>query len=210
MKSTNSAPIRGSYSPLRRPRSPQHTNRTKNSKGPQRRARAATAEKRAKMTGATVSSRTSGGLKSYSQAESLAQSQKHRVNAPIVWRDALPDKRVCALTVEGAPEGAVVHMTVLRRKFSEPKVVFRVADGWARRLCVNGTHRPIKGTHKHTIAPGGLEDAYQPDDIPHVPLTRRAPIGIHREIMEAFLAECNIELGPGYKWTDPYSEEELE
>lgn len=157
-----------------------------------------------------ASSKTSGGLKSYSQAEALTQSKKHRVNMPVVWKDAPPDKRECLLLIEGSPEGAFVEMTVLRIKFSEPTITFRVPDGWARRLCVNRTHRPFRGTHKHAIVPGDLEDAYQPDDIPHVPLKRRVPVGIHREIMEAFLAECNIELGPGYKWTDPYSEEELE
>jgi len=91
---------------------------------------------------------------------------------------------------------------------SEPKLQYLVGDGRerfsARRLCVNVPPRPISGTHKHRAEPGtGDEGAYQPLDIPSVPLQPRVAPGTYRAILEAFAAECFVEVGPDFTWIDP-------
>ncbi|XVV13654.1 hypothetical protein ACQP2X_04675 [Actinoplanes sp. CA-131856] len=91
---------------------------------------------------------------------------------------------------------------------SEPRLQYLVGAGRngfsARRLCVNVPHRPIDGTHKHLAEPGrGDETAYQPDDIPHVPLQPRVAPGTYRAIFEAFASECFVELGQDFAWSEP-------
>jgi hypothetical protein len=91
---------------------------------------------------------------------------------------------------------------------SEPKLQYLVGAGRsgfsARRLCVNVPHRPIDGTHKHLAEPGrGDETAYQPDDIPDVPLQPRVAPGTYRAILEAFAGECFVELGQDFRWSEP-------
>jgi hypothetical protein len=91
---------------------------------------------------------------------------------------------------------------------SEPKLQYLVGAGRsgfsARRLCVNTPHRPIDGTHKHLAEPGrGDEAAYQPDDIPDVPLQPRVAPGTYRAILEAFASECFVELGQDFFWSEP-------
>jgi hypothetical protein len=59
-------------------------------------------------------------------------------------------------------------------------------------------------THKHRwTQTDGDREAYTPDDIPHehpgTPQTRDD----YRAIFEAFSAECAIDLGAGYQWSDP-------
>lgn len=145
----------------------------------------------------------SGGLDDFKLAEHMVKSPLRMINSRVKWiQQALPKKK-CTLPVEGAPDGTVIEMTVLEKQPSEPRVVYRHASGWVRRLCVNGSHGNILGTHKHRIALGG-EDAYEPDDIPLIPLQPYVRAGAYREIMEAFIAECNIAIGDDYQWTDPY------
>ncbi|MFV2008770.1 MULTISPECIES: hypothetical protein [unclassified Micromonospora] len=102
----------------------------------------------------------------------------------------------------------VLRMTVHPLRPSEPFLQYLVGagrDGFsARRLCVNHTHRPIEGTHKHRTEPAiGDEVAYKPTDIPEVPLAPRVAPGVHRAIFEAFAAECFVELGTDFTWVEP-------
>jgi len=91
---------------------------------------------------------------------------------------------------------------------SEPRLQYLVGLGQAgfsaRRLCVNVPHRPFAGTHKHRAEPGGGDEgAYQPDDIPEVPLQPRVAPGTYRAILEAFAAECFVGFGPDFVWSEP-------
>jgi hypothetical protein len=87
---------------------------------------------------------------------------------------------------------------------SEPRLQYLTDQGWLRRLCVNTEHRPISSTHKHRAVGGGDDSCYVPQDIPPIPLAPRVPEGALRAILEAFAAECGINLGPGYLWTPPW------
>lgn len=101
-----------------------------------------------------------------------------------------------------------LRMTVNSLRPSEPYLQYLVGAGRerfsARRLCVNQTHRPIEGTHKHQTEPAmGDEVAYKPTDIPEVPLAPRVAPGVYRAIFEAFAAECLVELGTDSTWVEP-------
>ncbi len=117
--------------------------------------------------------------------------------ATIQVRTALPALEPCRL-----------RMVVNLLAPSEPKLQYLVGAGRsgfsARRLCVNVPHRPIDSTHKHLAEPGrGDETAYQPDDIPDVPLQPRVAPGTYRAILEAFAGECFVELGQDFRWSEP-------
>ncbi|WBB74193.1 hypothetical protein O7602_01105 [Micromonospora sp. WMMD1128] len=101
-----------------------------------------------------------------------------------------------------------LRMTVNELKPSEPALQYLAGDGRlgfsARRLCVNTPHRPFSGTHKHRNEPGGGDEgAYEPDDIPAVPLQPRVAPGTYRAILEAFAGECFIAIGDDFIWREP-------
>jgi hypothetical protein len=100
------------------------------------------------------------------------------------------------------PESARLEFTVSVLRPTEPKVAY-LADGAAiRRLCVNVEHRPYSGTHKHRVSGDPAGDAYEPSDIPALELDAEPPPNAHREILEAFAAECCIDIGD-LEWVDP-------
>jgi len=98
----------------------------------------------------------------------------------------------------------------LREKVaSEPRLQYMVGSDRQnrvaiRRLDVNDDHRKwVNTTHKHALdASSGLEEAYLPSDIPHVPLGATVAPGTYQRLFEAFAAECFVTLPPDY-WTDP-------
>jgi hypothetical protein len=98
----------------------------------------------------------------------------------------------------------------LREKVaSEPRLQYIVGSSGQgrvaiRRLDVNDDHRKwVNTTHKHALdVSSGLEEAYLPSDIPHVPLGATVAPGTYQRLFEAFAAECFVALPPGY-WTDP-------
>lgn len=101
-----------------------------------------------------------------------------------------------------------LRMAVNELKPSEPALQYLAGDGRmgfsARRLCLNTPHRPFPGTHKHRSEPGGGDEgAYEPDDIPAVPLQPRVAPGTYRAILEAFAAECFIAIGDDFIWREP-------
>ncbi|MFC0008074.1 hypothetical protein [Micromonospora siamensis] len=101
-----------------------------------------------------------------------------------------------------------LRMMVNELKPSEPTLQYLAGDGRfgfsARRLCINSPHRPFPGTHKHRSEPGGGDEgAYEPDDIPAVPLQPRVAPGTYRAILEAFAAECFIAIGDDFVWREP-------
>lgn len=130
---------------------------------------------------------------------------------PIVWaagRGTATEGIVRVRTVLPALAPCRLRMVVNSLAPSEPKLQYLVGDGRAgfsaRRLCVNTPHRPFSGTHKHKVEPGGgLEGAYEPNDIPAVPLQPRVAPGTYRAILEAFAAECSVEIGTDFRWTEP-------
>ncbi|WP_157538963.1 hypothetical protein [Micromonospora sp. NBRC 110037] len=111
-------------------------------------------------------------------------------------------------TVISALSPCRLRMTVNRMKPSEPALQYLAGDGRtgfsARRLCLNTPHSPFPGTHKHRVEPGGGDErAYEPDDIPPVPLQPRVAPGTYRAILEAFAAECFIMIGDDFAWIEP-------
>jgi hypothetical protein len=79
-----------------------------------------------------------------------------------------------------------------------------------RRLDLRDSHPNPDGqrwdhaTHKHTWSEAdGNAWAYTPTDIPHDQSPSFVGHDDYRLICEAFLAECGIELGPDYKWSEP-------
>lgn len=84
-----------------------------------------------------------------------------------------------------------------------------------RRLDLRDSHPNPDGqvwdhqTHKHLwSAADGNDWAYTPTDIPHDTSPEPDTPDDYRRIFEAFVAECKIELGPDYKWTDPPLEQQ--
>lgn len=141
----------------------------------------------------------------------LSPQAKAVTVGPIVWRSdrgvaqrgavdvttVMSDLRPCSLEIRINPLSP-----------SEPKLVYLVGSASerfaARRLCVNAPHRPYTGTHKHIAAIGGGEDqAYEPTDIPQVPLAPRVAPGVYRAILEAFANECHVTMGSDFVWTEP-------
>ncbi len=79
-----------------------------------------------------------------------------------------------------------------------------------RRLDLRDSHRNPDGTywhaetHKHLWSESSRNAvAYTPTDIPHDQSSDFDGTDDYRAVFEAFVAECKIELGPDYKWSDP-------
>lgn len=135
----------------------------------------------------------------------LAPSANARVLGRIQWSKR-GSARVGRVPVDARglldPESARLEFTVSVLRPTEPKIVY-LADGASiRRLCVNTPHDPHTGTHKHRVSGDPVGDAYEPTDIPAIELDAEPPPGAHREILEAFAAECFIDVGD-LEWTDP-------
>ena len=84
-----------------------------------------------------------------------------------------------------------------------------------RRLDIRGSHSNPDGerwerrTHKHLWSVElKNEHAYTPDDIPHDQPGTLVTRDNYREIFEAFAAECGIETGPDYLWSEPIFKEQ--
>lgn len=100
------------------------------------------------------------------------------------------------------PDSARLEFAVSPLRPTQPRVAY-IADGASiRRLCVNKPHHPFAGTHKHRVTGDPVGDAYEPTDIPLLDLDAEPPPGAHRAIMEAFAAECFINVDD-LEWVDP-------
>jgi hypothetical protein len=136
----------------------------------------------------------------------LSKSAKATTSGPIVWT---PKRSITVgilkvkTVIPGLEQGAV-RIYICWPAPSEPRCQYLIGGAAVRRLCVNNPHPPFDSTHKHIINPrGSEEDAYEPDDIPPVPLAPRVAPGTYRAILEAFVNECEISLGEDYAWTEP-------
>ena len=143
----------------------------------------------------------SGGLRDFGLAEKLLTPHRHVVDRPVRWK-RIEGGIETVLPVSGAGLGVKFRMEIRALKPHEPKLQYLHPQGFARRLCVNAPHRPITGTHKHKILPN-MESAYEPDDIPPIPMNSPVTTELYREILEAFINECHVALGPNYTWTGP-------
>ena len=101
-------------------------------------------------------------------------------------------------------DAARLTMAATPLRPESPCLAYVVSGGAVRRLCVNNEHRPFSGTHKHQYERAGSAECYEPDDIPNVPMGARAAVRVYREVFDAFAAECNIQIGPGFTWCDPW------
>jgi hypothetical protein len=124
-------------------------------------------------------------------------SRKHSVYTGLVTVETqIPDLRK-----------GVIRMHVRKPAASQPRLQYLIGNAAVRRLCVNEPHPPFGGTHKHMINPQQSdEDAYEPTDIPVPALAPRVAPGVYRAILEAFIRECQIEVGPDFEWIEPGQE----
>lgn len=138
----------------------------------------------------------------------LSSAATARTVGGVHWRHEGP-KHVGTIAVSVGSldiEAARLEITTNQLRPAEPSVAYIADGGWIRRLCVNVEHRPFVGTHKHRLEPIG-EEPYEPMDIPVVPLSPDVSPQSYREVVAAFAAECSIELGVDYRWTDPWGGE---
>lgn len=153
-----------------------------------------------------MSRQTSPLLTQQSVGLLLSKTAKATTHGPITWtskRSVSVGLLQVRTVLAGLEEGAI-RMQIRWPAPSEPRCQYLIGGAAVRRLCVNDPHPPFDSTHKHIINPlGSEEDAYEPDDIPPVPLAPRVAPGIYRAILEAFIAECEISTGEDYAWTEP-------
>jgi hypothetical protein len=104
-----------------------------------------------------------------------------------------------------------VGMQVTKDRPWKPTVYLMCENEHLRRLDVNGTHtnrttdreRWRQSTHKHVWSEAHHDAvAYTPADIPAVPFTDVTGSQL-RDVFEAFLRECQIEMRGAYRWSDP-------
>ena len=136
----------------------------------------------------------------------LSKTSKATTVGSIAWK---PHRSVTVglLQVQTALpelEEGTIRIHIRWQAPSQPRYQYIIGNACVRRLCVNDPHRPYSGTHKHMINPLGTEeDAYEPTDIPQVPLAPRVAPGTYRAILEAFAGECEVSFGKDFVWTEP-------
>lgn len=153
----------------------------------------------------------------------LGDTETRSLSAPVEWEIARQDN--------GAPTEVRFSVPVFTSASEELALKGRIAlvrpdvSHWLltwgdksrsqrpevlRRLDVGDTHRQPDGevwerrTHKHLWSTSeGNSWAYLPTDIPETPAGQTVSGADYRQVFEAFVAECKIDIGPDYKWTDP-------
>jgi len=136
----------------------------------------------------------------------LSRASGARTVGPVRWRSkgSVREGIIEVHTVLPHLDKGKLRMSVRRLAPSQPRLQCLVGGASVRRLCVNEAHRPFTCTHKHMINLLETdEDAYEPDDIPLVPLAPRVAPGTYRAILEAFAAECEIAVGEDFVWSEP-------
>ncbi len=136
----------------------------------------------------------------------LSKSSMATTLGQVTWKPkrSVTEGLIRVRTVLPGLEEGVVRIHIRWPAPSQPRYQYLIGGASVRRLCVNDPHPPYGGTHKHVINPlGSEEDAYEPDDIPAIPLAPRVAPGTYRAILEAFAGECEIRLGEDYVWTEP-------
>lgn len=140
----------------------------------------------------------------------LSKAAQATTVGPITWKTqgSVSEGVLQVRTILPQLEQAALRISIRKPAPSQPRFQYLVGVGAAkasvRRLCVNEEHRPFTGTHKHMINPLETdEDAYEPNDIPKVPLAPRVAPGTYRAILEAFANECEVTLGTDFTWTEP-------
>lgn len=136
----------------------------------------------------------------------LSPAARAHTAGPVFW--AQVKTRFEGTVMVAAPglqqEAARLIMTVNRLRPAELWLVYVTDDGWVRRLCVNHEHRPLTGTHKHKVEVNGGAGCYEPDDIPAIPLSPDVSPGAYRGVLEAFAAECSIQVRADMSWVPPW------
>jgi hypothetical protein len=133
------------------------------------------------------------------------------LQVPVQWKDRTSCVRaqMAIHNVHAFP--LFVGMQVTKDKPWKPTVYLMCENEHLRRLDVNGSHANrtsdheqwMNRTHKHRWSEAHRDAvAYTPEDIPSIPWSDVT--GRHlREVFEAFLAECQIEMRGAYSWSDP-------
>lgn len=133
------------------------------------------------------------------------------LQVPVMWKNRSATVRVQMSVHNVHAFPLFVGMQVTKDKPWKPTVYLMYENEQLRRLDVNGTHtnRTANGeqwrdrTHKHRWTEAHRDAvAYTPADVPAVPWSDVT--GRHlRDVFEAFLRECHIEMRGAYSWSDP-------
>jgi hypothetical protein len=133
------------------------------------------------------------------------------LQVPIKWKDRLSAVRAHMAIHNAHALPLFVGMQVTKDKPWKPTVYLMYENEHLRRLDVNGSHtnrianheKWRNRTHKHRWSEAHHDAvAYTPSDIPSLPLTDVT--GDHlRDVFEAFLGECHIQVRGSYSWSDP-------
>jgi hypothetical protein len=133
------------------------------------------------------------------------------LQVPVKWKDRPATVRAQMAVHNAHALPLLVGMQVTKDRPWKPTVYLMYENEHLRRLDVNGTHTNRTAdreqwthrTHKHRWTEAHhAAVAYTPADIPGVPFTNVT--GSHlRNVFEAFLKECQIEMRGAYSWSDP-------
>ncbi|MDX3866866.1 hypothetical protein [Streptomyces europaeiscabiei] len=158
------------------------------------------------VKGGALSRQSSPQLTQQSVGLLLSKTSKATTVGAIAWKSqrSVTVGLLQVRTVLPELEQGIIRVHIRWPAPSQPRYQYLIGGASVRRLCVNDPHPPYDGTHKHMINPlGSEEDAYQPTDIPAVPLAPRVAPGTYRAILEAFAGECEVSLGEDFVWTEP-------
>ncbi|MEU9155734.1 hypothetical protein AB0D59_35595 [Streptomyces sp. NPDC048417] len=158
------------------------------------------------VKGGALSRQSSPLLSQQSVGLLLSKTSKATTVGAIAWKSqrSVTVGLLQVRTVLPELEQGIIRIHIRWLAPSQPRYQYLIGGASVRRLCVNDPHPPYDGTHKHMINPlGSEEDAYQPTDIPAVPLVPRVAPGTYRAILEAFAGECEVSLGEDFVWTEP-------
>ncbi len=141
----------------------------------------------------------------------LDPSSELALQVPVMWKGRQATVRA-QMSVHNVPAFPLfVGMQVTRDNPSKPTVYLMCENEQLRRLDVNGSHKNrtadrekwVNRTHKHRWSEAHRDaEAYNPVDIPSVSWGNVTGNQL-RDVFEAFLGECHIEMRGAYSWSDP-------
>lgn len=133
------------------------------------------------------------------------------LQVPVKWKDRPAAVRAQMVVHNAHALPLFVGMQVMKDNPWKPTVYLMYENEHLRRLDVNGSHTNRtpdreqwrQRTHKHRWTEEHRDAvAYTPTDIPSVPFDGVTASHL-REVFEAFLGECQIEMRGAYSWSDP-------
>ena len=136
----------------------------------------------------------------------LSPSVETAINCALSWDCIRGTKYSMRAQVEAdrGPWGSLhVEMNGNTHRPSEPTLAYFSTLGFVHRVCINGAHRPIQGTHEHRVTATGVVTR-EPKYMTMVPRQQSVRPGTWEMIFREFVTECGISLGPDFVWQQPW------